>query len=72
MSKSVSKIKIPVSPDYRHAPVSFIENVIRIMIILAMGMAILFANDGQTLIGGLMFFGALAAYISVTLTRNAR
>jgi hypothetical protein len=40
MSKSIPKVKIPVipvSPDYRTASESFIENVIGFMIILAMG-----------------------------------
>jgi hypothetical protein len=72
MSKSVSKVRVPVSPDYRTAPVSFIENVIGFMIILAMGFAIVIAFDGQVLIGTLMFFGALVAYVSVTIARNAR
>jgi hypothetical protein len=70
--KSISKVKIPVSPNYRTAPVSFVENVIGFMIILAMGFAIILAFDGEVLLGSLMFFGSLVAYISVTIARNAR
>jgi hypothetical protein len=72
MSKSVSKVKMPLSPDYRTAPESFIENVIGFMIILAMGFAIIIASDGEVLLGMLMFFGALVIYASVTIARNAR
>jgi hypothetical protein len=71
MSKSISKIRVPVSP-HRIAPSSLIENVIGSMIILAMGLAIIVAVNGEVLLGGLMFFGALVAYVSVTVARNAR
>ena len=72
MSKSVSKFKVPVSPDYRTAPESFIENVIGFMIILAIGAALILAFEGEVLLGALMFFGALFAYGSVMIGRNAR
>jgi hypothetical protein len=72
MSKSVSKVKIPVSPDYRTAPESFIENVIGFMIILAIGMSVILAFEGEVLLGALMFFGALITYVSVMIARNAR
>lgn len=71
MSKSVSRVKIPVSANYRTAPESFIENVIGFMIILAISMAIILAFEGEVLLGALMFFGALITYISVMIARNA-
>jgi hypothetical protein len=67
--KSVSKFKIPVSPDYRTAPEPFIENVIGFY---DYPLAVIIAFDGQVLLGTLMFFGALVAYVSVTIARNAR
>jgi membrane protein YqaA with SNARE-associated domain len=72
MSKSVSKVKVPVSPDYRTAPVSFVENVIGFIIILAIGFAIILAFESEVLLATLMIFGALTAYVSVTIARNAR
>jgi hypothetical protein len=41
-----------------------IENVIGLMIILAV--------EDEVLLGGLMFFGSLVAYVSVMIARNAR
>ena len=72
MSKSATKVKIPVSPDYRTALESFIENVIGFMIILSMGLGTVLAYEGEVLIGVLMFFGGLVTFAAVKIARNAR
>jgi hypothetical protein len=72
MSKSLKQVRVPVSPYCRTAPASFIENVIGLMIILAMGLAIILAAEGEVLLGALMFCGGLVTFAAVTIARNAR
>jgi hypothetical protein len=50
MSKSASKVKIPVSPDYRTAPGSLIEDVLGLIIIIASGLSVIYAIAGEAFI----------------------
>ena len=72
MSKSIKQVRVPVSPDYRIAPSSRAESVIGLMIILAVGLALVLGAEGRIFLGVLVFVGALVANAAVTITRNAR
>ena len=61
MSKSIKQVRVPVSPDYRIAPSSRAESVIGLMIILAVGLALVLGAEGRILLGVLVFVGALIA-----------
>jgi hypothetical protein len=67
MSKSIKQVRVPVSPDYRIAPSSRAESVIGLMIILAVGLALVLGAEGRILLGVLVFVGALIKETRVPL-----